>query len=390
MSTTRTIPAPPPALVDALRAANVPLEEYQDACRACGDCDDDEEEEVEGYPKGFEVDQETMLGEVKAFGRQIVISTGKSDWAHEVTEEEGSVPGLVCAAYEDAQKKREGERPGMLGRLSSKLFGAGDAETAKEQQPKQEGWHPTPAATPGEGKTSTRLSILASSLLSSSPTHEGESVLVLPDFKVVHDVHPRRSDAEELVRRYLAPEVGGLGAGAPASEGEEGSEGLRSWPLPYHAVILLCSHKKRDKRCSISAPLLISQFHHHLSRHGLQVDERGDDLSDGPPIEEWPGTAEEKEQRLKEALQGASVAKADGEGARVGIFKTSHLGMHKWAANMMIYFPNGSVVWYARTTPADVKLIVDRTIMEGKVIPEFLRGGLGITGKDGAKGVLEW
>ncbi|GAA5917862.1 hypothetical protein JCM8208_001886, partial [Rhodotorula glutinis] len=58
--------------------------------------------------------------------------------------------------------------------------------------------------------------------------------------------------------------------------------------------------------------------------------------------------------------------------------------------NVILYFPNGSSVWYGRTTPSDVGLIVDRTIMEGKVVPELLRGGLGLEGKDGAKGVLDW
>lgn len=89
--------------------------------------------------------------------------------------------------------------------------------------------------------------------------------------------------------------------------------------------------------------------------------------------------------------------------------------------NIVLYFPNGSSIWYGRTTPSDVGLIVrrlvppspsslferlssltlgdalllarpqvDRTIMEGKVVPELLRGGLGLEGKDGAKGVLDW
>lgn len=33
---------------------------------------------------------------------------------------------------------------------------------------------------------------------------------------------------------------------------------------------------------------------------------------------------------------------------------------------------------------------VDRTIMQGKIIPELLRGGLGLAGKDGPRGVLDW
>lgn len=58
--------------------------------------------------------------------------------------------------------------------------------------------------------------------------------------------------------------------------------------------------------------------------------------------------------------------------------------------NVILYFPNGTSVWFGRVTPADVGVIVDRTIMQGKVIPELLRGGLGLTGKDGPHGVLDW
>lgn len=81
---------------------------------------------------------------------------------------------------------------------------------------------------------------------------------------------------------------------------------------------------------------------------------------------------------------------------------------------MLIYFPNGSSIWYGRATPADVAAIVrlshvfarfpprialthekppkqvDRTVMQGKVIPELLRGGLGLAGKTGPRGVLDW
>lgn len=66
------------------------------------------------------------------------------------------------------------------------------------------------------------------------------------------------------------------------------------------------------------------------------------------------------------------------------------LGRYATQGNVIIYFPNGSFVFYGRVSPADVGVIVDRTIVEGKVIPEFLRGGMGLAGKEGRKGVLEW
>ncbi|GAA5909325.1 hypothetical protein JCM6882_000952 [Rhodosporidiobolus microsporus] len=373
MTATRSLPPAPPALVQQLKDAAVPVESLEDACRACDGCDED----ADPYPKGFDQDlSSVMLGELKAYGRQVLVSTGKSDWAHDVCENKEELPALIQAAYEDANKEGGGGG-GMLGKLSSKLFkGKGAAAGGPP------GVHPSSAAPPPDVELSSRLSILASSFLSSSHTSDKQSLIVLPDFKIVHDISPTRADAEDLAKRYLVPSAGRAGAA------EAGESTLRSWPLPYHAVVLLCSHKKRDKRCHISAPLLISQFHHHLSSHGFHVDERGDghDLADGAPIEEWEGSAEEKEQRLRETLQG--VGKSDE--AKVGLFKVSHLGGHKFAGNVIIYFPNGSVVWYGRATPADIGVIVDRTIVHGKVIPDLLRGGLGLTGKSGEKGVLEW
>ncbi|GAA5935162.1 hypothetical protein JCM3775_007220 [Rhodotorula graminis] len=368
-------PAPPPALLEALRTARVPLESFDEACAACAECDDTD---AADYPKGFEMDLETtMLGSVNPLGRQILVSTGKSDWIREVTDDADSIPGLVRAVFDETSAAgTPSEKKGLLGKFGAMVLG-GDKKKEDEQEGIP-GVHPSSAAPPADGVVSSKLSILSSSFISSS--HEGhrESVIVLPDYKVVHEVEASRAAVGELVKGYLRPEVGRAGAG-------ELSGSLRSWPLPYQCVILLCSHRKRDKRCSIAAPLLISQFHHHLEKHGFHVDERGDDLTeDADPIEAWE--SEDKEARLKEQLQG--VQKADQ--ARVGLFKVSHIGGHRYAGNVILYFPNGSSVWYGRTTPSDVGLIVDRTIMEGKVVPELLRGGLGLEGKDGDKGVLDW
>ncbi|GAA5873051.1 hypothetical protein JCM3774_000323 [Rhodotorula dairenensis] len=371
-------PAPPQALVEALRAANVPLEAYADACAACDEpCDDPEDL---AYPSGFDVDLESqMLGELKPYGRQIIVSTGKSDWIREVTDDETSIAGLVKAEYDRLQKASAGG--GLLSKLGSKVFGGGSGDDGKDATTKAAetlpGVHPSSAAAPPDGSVSSRLSILSGSFISSSHHGHRESVISLPDFKVINEVEATPRSVEELVKRYLDPSVGRAGSTQPGE--------LKSWPLPYHCVILLCSHRKRDKRCSIAAPLLISQFHHHLERHGLHVDERGDDLAHGPPIEDWEGSEEAREMRLRETLQGVKT-----DGGSVGLFKISHIGGHRYAGNVILYFPNGTSVWFGRVTPADVGVIVDRTIMQGKVIPELLRGGLGLTGKAGPHGVLDW
>ena len=111
---------------------------------------------------------------------------------------------------------------------------------------------------------------------------------------------------------------------------------------------MLCSHKKRDKRCSIAAPLLLNQFHHHLTSHSLQVDTSGEDLDSLTPIESLQ-SEEELENSLKE------IGK---ESERVGIFMVSHIGGHKFSGNVVIHFPNGSCLYYGRVNPSDVGVIV--------------------------------
>lgn len=64
---------------------------------------------------------------------------------------------------------------------------------------------------------------------------------------------------------------------------------------------------------------LTPQFQHHLESHGLEVDTRGDDLADGPAIEDWPPAT--RLQRLEDSLKGVTT-----NGGRVGIFNVSHIG----------------------------------------------------------------
>ncbi|PRQ77216.1 hypothetical protein AAT19DRAFT_12634 [Rhodotorula toruloides] len=212
-------PAPPAALVDALRTAGVPLESLADACRACDACDDERDLEDLAYPKGFDVDLDSqMLGELKPLGRQILVSSGKSDWIREVTDDTDSIPGLVKLAYDEVTAKPSA---GLLGKIGGKLF-KGKEEEEKGGLP---GVHPSKAVAGADVAVSSRLSILSSSFVSHSHAHHHESVIVLPDYKVVHDVEPTRPAVGELVERYLRPEAGRVGLEAP----EKGMGTLRSW-----------------------------------------------------------------------------------------------------------------------------------------------------------------
>ncbi|KAK5761009.1 hypothetical protein LTS12_008857 [Elasticomyces elasticus] len=166
-------------------------------------------------------------------------------------------------------------------------------------------------------------------------------------------------------------------------------EGLTLSSCPHKYLILLCSQATRDARCGQSAPLLRRELERHLRPLGLFRD-----LGD-----ERPGG--------------------------VGIYFISHVGGHKYSANMLVYrkadhvpvtkaeanwngASNGNsatngdggsnghgtgsdeveeaaqCIWLARIKPEDCENIVRYTVLQGKVVkPESqLRGGF-----DRGKGV---
>lgn len=178
------------------------------------------------------------------------------------------------------------------------------------------------------------------------------------------------------------------------------SSNLKARPCPHKYLILLCSQKTRDARCGQSAPLLRREFERHLRPLGLYRD-----LHD-----ERPGG--------------------------VGIYFISHVGGHKFSANVMVYRHSSTVehpneanghangvqealeelkiepdkdhevvldankeqqaesdgeaaqcIWLARVRPEDCENIIRYTILQGKVVkPERqLRGGF-----DRSKQLASW
>ncbi|KAI9351250.1 Sucraseferredoxin-like protein, partial [Obelidium mucronatum] len=101
--------------------------------------------------------------------------------------------------------------------------------------------------------------------------------------------------------------------------------------LEMDAYIFVCTHKKRDKRCGVTGPILVEEFNSAIQDLGLS-----------------------------------------GKVACIGI---SHIGGHKFAGNIIIYskkFPHG--VWYGRVIPCHVESIMQKTVIEGKVFKELFRG----------------
>lgn len=237
--------------------------------------------------------------------------------------------------------------------------------------------------------------------LASSPT----TVLLLPAFTIIENVTP--ASVPDLITHHISaaptnmmpiPLIGTQRGPPPPPQPQpktndapesslpmtpasvDPNSQLTTRPCPHQYLILLCSQRTRDARCGQSAPLLRREFERHLRPLGLYRD-----LHD-----ERPGG--------------------------VGIYFISHVGGHKYSANVMIYRRHGRAVegqgqaqsgvtegdgveagnvggeasqciWLARVRPEDCEGIVKFTVLQGKVVkPEKqLRGGF-----DREKGLLSW
>lgn len=127
-------------------------------------------------------------------------------------------------------------------------------------------------------------------------------------------------------------------------------------------LVLICGHGGRDDRCGKLGPILGAEFEDKLQRQNISI------LHEAPEVE-----------AVKRKNSNTPTA-------RVGMI--SHIGGHKWAGNVIVYIPPsflrnplaGKGIWYGRVAPEHVEGIVSKTIVEGQVIKELFRGGIG---KDG-------
>ncbi len=259
--------------------------------------------------------------------------------------------------------------------------------------------------------TTGRLMLSASNIPTPDKLHHDPSltgttsVLLLPAFTIIENVtpsnvpelitdyvdtaptnttplhHPPSTESAESDQLSIPPSI----ATPPPTEIEMPDPPLTTRPCPHAYLILLCSQKTRDARCGQSAPLLRRELERHLRPLGLYRD-----LHD-----ERPGG--------------------------VGIYFISHVGGHKFAANVMVYRKSGAgahsrssvgrqrlevengesgreqveegeaeagqCIWLARVRPEDCENIVKYTVLQGKVVkPERqLRGGF-----DRGRGLVSW
>ncbi|KAG6890948.1 hypothetical protein C0995_000905 [Termitomyces sp. Mi166 len=336
----------PKLLRSQLQAAAVPVTD--------ADCRHD------SYPGRFTIDTESpLLGSVKPYRRQVVISTGKTDWDREVTETKGSLAALLAGAKNHANLPIAEPTPPVT---------------------------PSPKAvrTPAgvfRSSDSTKISILNGSHNTIADDLDQETVLVFPDYTVVTNVPRTREGALGLWGWAVDPVVERGLANATIEKLP-----FKTWILPYSCVILLSSgsHKKRDNRCALTAPKLEQAFVHSLQENGWAADRQLEcHCLMGTPLEDLQGTHEERQETIAKELKSSATEK------RALILKTSHIGGHKFAGNCIIYTPQGSSVWYGRVSPHEVESVVINTIIHGLVLAPLLRGGLNIS-RPGCKSLNDW
>jgi (2Fe-2S) ferredoxin len=113
--------------------------------------------------------------------------------------------------------------------------------------------------------------------------------------------------------------------------GNRVTERLAHEPLAgYH--VFVCVHANRDPRCGACGPPVAHEF-------AVRLAERG--LTDS-----------------------------------VAVRRSSHVGGHRFAGNVLIY-PGG--VWYGYVTPDDVDHIIDQHILQGEIVKERWRGAMATT-----------
>lgn len=271
------------------------------------------------YPPKWSIDEDDPLyGHINGWATHVLIATGKTDWVRDVADEKGSVMEAIGQNGTELQN----------GKCMVSACNMPIPDYSDEVE--------------GGGR------------------EKGETeVLVLPKWEIVEDVKPSRvkdfmegyvsrvASTMSPVGRSLAENESTTGKEDADNEGrnDQSSNGVAQTkvlashqqtspspspnpassslqltsqiptpishpfptrPCPHRALILLCSQKTRDARCGQSAPLLRREFERHLRPLGLYRDFQ----------DERPGG--------------------------VGIYFISHVGGHKYAANVMVYRRGGS------------------------------------------------
>ncbi|PWW74505.1 hypothetical protein C7212DRAFT_364969 [Tuber magnatum] len=340
------------------------------------DCDHDCDH-CPGYGRAFDKigveTKEELWGGIKGFANHVVVATGETDWVRDVGDIKGSV---MRELNNNSEMLEQGRLMVSASNLQPPLEYHSAAEEGKPQ--------PTtvivlPSFTVVENVTPSETPELIRRFINTGPTTSTPldpppltpksplspatppTPLARP-FPFPSRAGPESEKEPELVQveapsptakpsleATSAPAVEGGDAVTESSPLDDSfttlslapSSALKSHPFPHAYLILICSHRRRDARCGISAPILHKEFEKHLR-----------------PLNLWRDITDTR----------------DG-GAKVLFI--NHVGGHKYSANVIIYRKeDGQGIWLARVAPKHIEGIVKFTVLQGKVVhPDMIRGG---------------
>ncbi|KAI7041609.1 putative transporter [Hortaea werneckii] len=314
-------------------------------------------------PDGLQIEREQNInGSMAAYAEQVLLCTGRSDWASRIETEENADGEIVRQLKSFLGPNGKFSDPYHNVMLTNSSIQSSASPTHQNERSSQTAStsRSIPAAKPGKDPSIAREQ--------DAPAIPPASAFLLPSFQYVPTIPTEASAVEAFCKGFVLPSQ--LHQSHDKLSREQKNILKRQPELQKQFIgarkvdeilVLICGHGGRDERCGSLGPILQKEFEDKLQRQNIAL------LHD-PPVAE------------------AEEVNTDVEGyvptARTGLI--SHIGGHKWAGNVIVYIPPsfasnplaGKGIWYGRVGPEHVEGIVAKTIMDGKVIKELFRGGI--------------
>ncbi|KAF8932790.1 hypothetical protein BGZ58_006795 [Dissophora ornata] len=342
---------------------NIPYVSVSD-CHACpAPCP---EQDHLHYPSYLKMDYELpLLHSMKPYTRHVVISTGQDDWAADIDEDKDSLAPYLQKAIHEGQQRLKAANGGrdppriVLTNSSRKCElwdGPGWQVMILPDQIVVNNVTPEQCDDFFEAFLKPAVGMVDGGHHDSQLSSEKKSELAVEKDQGANGIHQTSSSATQTVSKTgtstTTTTITTTTSSSSSSSGHHQRDHHRSpdqtrevtagkttfiahkWQPK--AVVMICSHKKRDKRCGVTAPILQKEFMRILRSKDLYGDCEGD----------------------------------------VEIWLVSHIGGHKFAGNVIVHKSEGMAIWYGRVEPCHAQAIVEATIERGEVIKELFRGSM--------------